>query len=404
MKQGSPQTDESDRRVSKNAASRANVKRVKIVFLTRTHGYGGSEFHLTELLRRLDSSHVDARVVCFAQDPYSGRLESICRACAKVQRLNMPKTLLGLWAFFARLRANVIVFVCGCHGQFPWSAYLAARLYPRRKVFAIEHLTPEALPDQKTSGIIGTLRRVAGWRARHNSKERITSYLSDRTICVSDMVRTRLIAQYGLTPSKLVTIHNGVETSRYYCSDEARKGESASNTPMLLCVARLEHEKGLDTLIRALELVSRQSTRYTCTILGSGRLENDLREMCVWSGIASNVKFEGFVADVRAYLGASDIFVLPSRNEGLPYALLEAMASGLPCIATDVGGVREVISDGADGKIVPSESPDQLAAAILELIANNDLRLNMGKRARAKIESSFNMDASVKRVWALLTA
>jgi glycosyltransferase involved in cell wall biosynthesis len=118
--------------------------------------------------------------------------------------------------------------------------------------------------------------------------------------------------------------------------------------------------------------------------------------------LSSTVLFLGFKEDVRPFLAAADIFVLPSRTEGLPFSLLEAMSSGLACVATDVGAVGEVISDGVDGLIVPPESPMALAEAIRRLLCDAELRSAIGKHARARIQSDFDQRKSLAAMVALL--
>jgi glycosyltransferase involved in cell wall biosynthesis len=122
------------------------------------------------------------------------------------------------------------------------------------------------------------------------------------------------------------------------------------------------------------------------------------------SALCSTVMFLGFQEDVRPYLAAADIFVFPSRMraEGLPFALIEAMSSGLACIATDVGGVQEAISDGVDGMIVPPESPSALAESIRSLFLDSELRSTIGKRARARVESAFKESESLAEIRGLL--
>ena len=382
-----------------------NGKRPKIVFLTRSPAYGGAEFHLLQLLRWLDPSAVDARIVCFAEDPYSCRLGSSPPVHAQVSKETMPRTFLDFCRFFGRLRPDVIVFVNGFHGLFPWRAYLAARVDFGRRVFAIEHLMPEVLPPRKRAkGVLGLARRLIGWRARNDYKERIGSYLTDRIICVSNAVRTRLVDEYFHASDRLITVYNGVEITLYQRPHRENGAGKSPAPPTLLCVARLEHEKGVDNLLRALEILSSRAVSCTCTIVGSGRLERELRETCARTGLASTVKFNGFAEDVRPFLETSDIFVLPSRNEGLPYALLEAMASGLPCVATDVGGISDAISHGMNGMVVPPESPEALADAISELLNDPDKRSKMGELARATVASNFNGVESAKQLCALLTS
>jgi len=127
-------------------------------------------------------------------------------------------------------------------------------------------------------------------------------------------------------------------------------------------------------------------------------LEFELRRKTVELGLADTALFIGHVSDVRSYLEVADLFVMSSDKEGLPLSLGEAMAYGVPCIATDVGGNKEIVSHGQTGLLVKPRSPEQLAEAIDYLLAHPEERSRMGVNARRRVQEHFNIEDSMSRL------
>jgi glycosyltransferase involved in cell wall biosynthesis len=132
-------------------------------------------------------------------------------------------------------------------------------------------------------------------------------------------------------------------------------------------------------------------------LVGSGPLETELRETVAALGLEANVLFAGSRGDVPAILPAFDVFALSSRFEGLPIALLEAMASGRACVATRVGGIPEVITDGLDGVLVEPGNPHQLAAEVIDLLGDGARREELGRHALARA-GDFEVAGAVRRI------
>jgi L-malate glycosyltransferase len=164
---------------------------------------------------------------------------------------------------------------------------------------------------------------------------------------------------------------------------------------------RLVPVKGLDTLLVAAGEVVRRAPRTRFVLLGDGPLMPALRRQAAELGLQRHVLLPGHRPDVRPYLRAFDLFVLPSIAEGLPMALLEAMAAGLPVVASAVGGVPEVVREGVEGLLVPPGAPAPLAAALSRLAADGPLRAAMGTRGRARVAEAFSIEATGPRYVAL---
>ena len=146
----------------------------------------------------------------------------------------------------------------------------------------------------------------------------------------------------------------------------------------------------------AVRIVVDKLPGFHLDIVGDGPAGDDLKHVCGELSLFDHVHFHGMREDVPNLLESADLFVLSSVSEGISLTLLEAMASGLPIVATDVGGNREVVNDGLTGRLVPSRDPQALAAAILQLCSNRQVAREMGQRGRKRVEQFFSIDSMVK--------
>jgi glycosyltransferase involved in cell wall biosynthesis len=151
-------------------------------------------------------------------------------------------------------------------------------------------------------------------------------------------------------------------------------------------VGRLESVKGCDVLLVAFSRILRNYPSARLIMVGDGTLRNELTRLSKSLGLENSVEFTGFVPfpEIPSYLSRFSILVLPSRSEGMPNALLQAMAAGLPVVATRVGGIPEIVEDHVEGLLVEPNSPDDLAKAINELMSSESLCLTLGQNAKAK--------------------
>ncbi len=196
------------------------------------------------------------------------------------------------------------------------------------------------------------------------------------------VVQTPSVRQWALTflPSKAVhTIPNPILPSSVKRNFE-RVGEGGKRT--VVAMGRLTIEKGHDLLIRAAALVLEKHPAWTLMILGDGLERQNLEKLAADLGVSHQICFQGHIKEPNALLYQADLFVLPSRFEGFPNALLEAMVCGLPVISADCpSGPREIIRDGVDGVLVPPEDVDALAAAMDRLMSDKDERNRLAHRA-----------------------
>ncbi|MBD0372240.1 MAG: glycosyltransferase family 4 protein [Pyrinomonadaceae bacterium] len=171
--------------------------------------------------------------------------------------------------------------------------------------------------------------------------------------------------------------------------------------PALLAIGRLDRNKGHDLLLKAFAGLNGRHSNWSLTILGEGPLREELESMCRRLKIEERVKLPGRVSDTSRFLREASIFVMASRSEGFPMALGEAMACGLPVIATNCpSGPAEMISDGVNGILVPSENVDALSSALDRLMTDAELRRALSLRAR-EVTERFGLD-SIMQTWEAL--
>lgn len=225
---------------------------------------------------------------------------------------------------------------------------------------------------------------------------RTTFGLTDAVVPVSDEVAKSMRVNRARHSEVLVRrIYNGVAAERLGSSGLLRQELGLSDgAPLIGTVAHLHKAKDLPTLLRALHLVQKKGQRITCAIFGrddgQGR---HLRSLAHVLDLDSSVIFMGYREDVVRLLPELDVFVLSSLHEGLPIALLEAMAAGIPAVVTDAGGNKEAILHEECGLVVPPRDPNGLAGAILDLLKDKNRCDMLGRNARARYEQLFTPGA-----------
>ncbi|MEU9604758.1 glycosyltransferase [Streptomyces sp. NPDC048057] len=252
-------------------------------------------------------------------------------------------------------------------------AGLAARLAVRGRVPTV--FQPHAWSFDAVEGRAAQL--ALGW-------ERYGSRWAARTLCVSETER-RAGEAAGIA-ARWAVIHNGVDLDHFGPAGEQRTARSAlpqladvpAGAPVVVCVGRLCRQKGQDVLLRAWSAVLAAVPDARLVLVGDGPARPQLLRLA-----PPGVLFTGAASDVRPWLGAADLVVLPSRWEGMALAPLEAMAAGRPVVLTDVSGARESLPPGHDAHcLVPPEDPRALAAALTALLADAALRTRIGRQAQ----------------------
>jgi glycosyltransferase involved in cell wall biosynthesis len=207
---------------------------------------------------------------------------------------------------------------------------------------------------------------------------------------------------YGLAP--YTTVLNGVATGVYATSrigrDAWRTSQGFRDETIFVCVARLEAQKNHRLLLSAFNTVAGRCPAARLLIAGDGSLRSDLEQLAVRLGLSERVRFLGERTDIPEILHASDVFVLASNWEGHSVAVIEAMAAGLPVVATDVGGTVETIEHGSDGLLVPAGDKRRFADALSELALSVERRKALGAGASLHARR-FSVDRMVTEYLAL---
>ena len=246
-------------------------------------------------------------------------------------------------------------------------------------------------------------RRVDRWVRLASSR-----WLATRTIAVSRAVAKSATECYGVSARRVETIPNGVDDSCIAVAGAVATGaaEASMHIPKILTIARLAPEKGIDVLLEVAAELLAQDVEFELHVLGDGPSREALVEQAKALAIESVTTFHGHTADVSPYLRDADVFVLPSRSEGLPTAAIEAMAASLPVVATDVGGVPEVVEDEVTGVLVsrrglngskPEPDSAAMAAAVLRLIRDPSAARKMGEAGRKRFEEQFTAEVFARR-------
>jgi glycosyltransferase involved in cell wall biosynthesis len=240
---------------------------------------------------------------------------------------------------------------------------------------------------------------------RHRIAYRLMSLLFDQVQAVSGAVREQTIRADRIDPDKVVTIPNGIEIEKLAAADGAAALHHLlgleDDAPLIVSVGHIRRVKGFDVLLRAAAEVCRVYPKATFLIVGTVQepdCDRDLRELVRQLGLEHNVRFLGKLENenVWSLLKLCDVFCQPSRSEGMSNALLEAMGSGLPCVATAVGGTPEVLEDGRTGYIVPSEDYHAAANRIMALLGDPEGARQMGLLARRVVEERYSAESMIR--------
>jgi glycosyltransferase involved in cell wall biosynthesis len=226
----------------------------------------------------------------------------------------------------------------------------------------------------------------------------------DRWVVLSERNRELLAGSRGLAPRAISVVFPGLPEERFgELPDELAARQGIALDPKSTCigtVGRLSRQKRHDVLIEAFALASRQVPNLKLVIVGDGELEATTRRLAE-ARVPGQVNFTGYRPDAVELLPAFDIFAMSSDFEGLPFALLEAMAAGRPIVTTDVQGAGEAVRDGREGLVVPRRDPEAFARAIVTLALDGELAARLGAAARERFLAEFTADQMIDRTEAL---
>ena len=238
-------------------------------------------------------------------------------------------------------------------------------------------------------------------RLERRIANKILSKFTDKMIAVSESIKRDIIKYDGIYPSKILVIPNGIDTERFkpegIFADLRKEFSIQERDTVIGFIGRIVPAKGLEYLIDAFSYLKEDFKNIKLLIIGEGNLVERLREQAKEKKLDDSIIFPGGRRDIPDILACINIFVMPSIAEGLPNALLEAMAMGKPIVATMIGGIPEVIKNGFNGLLVPPRDPASLATAIKELIGNGQLSARMGQAARDLVMNKYSIRETAQK-------
>ena len=249
---------------------------------------------------------------------------------------------------------------------------------------------------------------VHGLNRSKSFRRRLINWLAlgktTKIIAVSQAVRTDILeCNWSIRPEQVVCLNNSIDWPRFANASigKERAKEMIGLKPdsfVFGTVGRLAPTKGFSVLIKAFSRVKKEMPNSELVIVGQGRLQDKLSAEAAETGFKESIHFFGYRADVEKILQAMDVFVMPSIAEGMPGALLEAMAAGIPCIATNVGGIPEVLEQGTLGKLVKPADEKELGEAMLDFAQAGATNKQVIDEARERIKSEYNHSVIIKKL------
>jgi glycosyltransferase involved in cell wall biosynthesis len=369
--------------------------RVRVLLVIESLGTGGTERSVAEALAPLRNRGIETTIVCLHDRP--GVLDEVLAQGFEVHFLRGGwfRRLLELRSLIRRLCPSIVHtalprtdilgrLASAGSGTRVLSSIVLARYGAARR--ADPRLSPWKLE---------VLRRVDGWTARH---------LADQFHAVSNAAKADAVAALGIAPQKVTVIPRGRSEHRLGRPSQERRARARevlgleAADPVVVNIGRQVHSKGQRYLIEAIALLREDRPSIRALVAGSegpesAELERRIRE----SGLEHNVSLLGARNDVPDILAAADVFAFPSLYEGMPGAVIEALALGLPIVATDIPTLREILVAGDHALLAPPGDAAALSRGIAHLLEDRPLARRMGERNRAFYEESFTLDRSVAR-------
>ncbi|MBI4709035.1 MAG: glycosyltransferase family 4 protein [Candidatus Portnoybacteria bacterium] len=387
--------------------------RKKVLFLITQSVSGGAQKYVFDLAKNLPASEYEVAVAAGGNGELLSRLETAGVPCFRLKRLVRPiSPFCDILAYFEiknllkKWRPDVLHLNSSKAGVL---GSLAAKNLPIKVIYTVHGAVFEAAFSWLSKKLFLWLEK---WTAKYKHK----------IICVSENDK-QLWLKYNVAPEeKLVAIHNGINLNiDFLTKEEARRKlfEKTSSAPPFIksgvggistaeekelflvgTIAYFYPEKNLDLLIDAAALIfgapKLKDKKILFLFIGSGQQENNLKLKIKNLKLGNKVLLIGSIPKAHEYLKALDVFVLPSLKEGLPYTILEAMAAGIPIIASNIGGIPEMISDNHNGFLISPDDAETLAERILQVLENKELTQRFSQNSLEKVKN-FSLEAMVEK-------
>lgn len=331
------------------------VKKIKVLYIITSLGLGGAEKLLLHYLRNLDKDKYSLYVCCFREKPDDlipemSEFAEIINL--KIKNKFNPIVIISIIKLVQKIKPDII----HTHLFQPRVYTTIAQIFSKRPV----------LITQKHS--------IVNPRKHHLFIlfEMLSIRLNDKVIAISESVKKSLKKYEFIPENKILVLPNCIDYKKFHNISEREIIQNKKEI-VIGIVGRLEIEKGIKYLLLAMKIILTKFPNARLEIIGDGSQSKELKELSKKLGISNSVIFFGKFTDVIPFYNKMDVFVLPSILEGFGIVLLEAMAAGVPVIATHVDGIKEVVIDGECGILVPPKNPEAIASSFTRLIENPQL-------------------------------
>jgi glycosyltransferase involved in cell wall biosynthesis len=351
-----------------------------VLLLGDTLNLGGTEGQFAEVARGLDRSRWELRVACIrAEGPLRARLEGTGLQPWSVGPSSFKSVglVLSIVRLARYLRGDRVRLV-HCFDFYSNIVGVPAARLAR---------TPVVIASQRDLGNL----RTRGRQVIHSLALRLATHV----LVNSEAIAARLARTRAAREGRLTVVRNGVDLARFSPAAPSSTGQGVSTVATL---ANLRPEKGLVQVVEAAALVARRAPRAKFVLWGEGPLRSDLERLIATRGLTGTVDLRGATREPEKVLRHCQVFVLASLSEASSNVLLEAMATGLPVVATRVGGTPALVDDQRTGLLVPPDDPQALADAILSLLEAPACAGEMGAEGRRRALGEFGLDRMLERI------
>jgi len=350
----------------------------RILIVTTELGMGGAERCVANVACRLDPSRYEVHVVALAPPPEPPK-DALVR---QIEAAQVPLTFLGCrtkWQFFSAIQ-KLKRIIREIQPEVVWSFLFHANIVA---AVAARGMDVHRLQSLRVIEQGSWRRKLQAWTARR----------ADRVLCVSEGVRRFAAETLRVPEAKLQVIPNGIDVDAIESTTYA---EPVDRKRRLIAVGRLDEQKGFDWLISRLAELLREKPEWELVIIGDGHLLTELVVQIDSEGLQDSVRLVGWQEDLPGWFRASEIYVLSSRWEGMPNALIEAMAHGLPVMATEVEGVDQLLAGELRQQLVTHWEMPEAEALLRRLMEEPALRQTLGQANRKQIEAHFSLRQMVQ--------
>lgn len=376
-----------------------STKKTKILYVITKSNFGGAQKYVYDLARSLPCDQFEVMVALGGEGVLAEKLADahVCTICIPSLERDVSffkdfTTLIALWKLFRKERPDVMHLNSA---KASGLGALAGRLAMVKKIVFTAHGWAF---NEDRSPLSRFLITLLSW---------VTVLLAHKTIAVSDAVKNDT-AKWPFVQNKITTIKNGISAPQFTTCDDSRcelenvtKVTFPKDAFIIGTVAELHNNKGLTYALNAVAQIAPENPNIFYVIFGEGEERANLQAIIKEHSLEQRVFLLGFVKNAVQYMPGFDCFLLPSIKEGLPYVLLEAGLAYRPVIATQTGGIPEIIEDTKTGLLVSPKDATALARAIMWMISNQSERATLGKKLNEKITNSFTLEQMVDNTVAL---